>query len=67
MQKFKMTCSCGYTMEHEAADRAGAVAFFKGMMTQEAIDAHLKDKHPGMPALSMADCHAQIERDVVAA
>jgi len=54
-------------MEHEAADRAGAVAFFKGMMTQEAIDAHLKDKHPGMPALSMADCHAQIERDVVAA
>ena len=66
MQKFKMTCSCGDTMEVEAADRNDAVMQFKAMMTQEAIDAHMAEKHPGDPAMSMADCHAMIESQVVA-
>ena len=62
-----MTCFCGDVMEVEAADRNGAVAQLKAMMTQEAIDGHMKDKHPGMPGMSVADCHAQIEKDVVSA
>ena len=67
MNKFKMTCMCGDVMEVEAADRDGAVAQLKAMMTQEAIDAHMKDKHPGAPGMSMADCHAQIDKDVIPA
>ena len=67
MQKFKMTCSCGDVMEVEAADRDAAVAQFKAMMTQDAIDAHMKENHPGKPSMSMADCHSQIEKDVVPA
>ena len=62
-----MTCSCGDTMTVEAADRNGAVAQLKAMMTQEAIDAHMKEKHPDMPSMPMAACHAQIEKDVVPA
>ena len=53
-------------MEVEAADRNDAVMQFKAMMTQEAIDAHMAEKHPGDPAMSMADCHAMIESQVVA-
>ena len=60
-----MTCSCRDTMTVESVDRNGAVAQFKAMMTQEAIDGHMKDKHPSMPVMSVADCHAQIEKDVV--
>jgi uncharacterized protein YqfB (UPF0267 family) len=67
MQKFKMTCSCGDVMEVEAADRDGAVAQLKAMMTQEAIDAHMAEKHAGQPPMSMADCHAQIDKDVMPA
>ena len=62
-----MTCSCGDVMEVEAADRNGAVAQFKAMMTEESIKAHMDEKHPGQPTISVADCHAQIEKDVVPA
>lgn len=67
MQKYKMTCSCGDTMTVEAVDRDGAVAQFKGMMNELSIKAHMDEKHPGKPMISVADCHAQIERDVVPA
>ena len=67
MNKFNMTCSCGDTMTVEAADRNGAVAQFKAMMTEESIKAHMDEKHPGQPTISVADCHAQIEKDVVPA
>ena len=67
MQKFKMTCSCGDTMTVDASDRNDAVAQFKAMMSQEAINAHMAEKHPGDPVMSMADCHAMIEQQVVPA
>jgi hypothetical protein len=67
MEKFKMTCSCGDTMEVEASDRDSAVAQLKAMMNEDSIKAHMDEKHPGQPLISVADCHAQIERDVVPA
>ena len=67
MTKFKMTCSCGDTMTMEAADRADAVTKFKEMMDETMIAAHMKENHPGDPVMSVADCHAMIEKDVVAA
>ena len=65
MQKFKMTCSCGDTMTLEATNRDEAVAKFKEMMDEAGIAAHMKEKHPGEPVISVQDCHAQIERDTV--
>ena len=66
MQKFSMTCTCGDTMAVEAKDRADAVSQLKAMMDENGIKAHMEEKHPGQPLISVADCHAQIEKDVVA-
>ena len=64
MGQYTMQCSCGDIMKMEAENRAQGVAKFKGMMTAEAIAAHMAEKHPGDPVMSVADCHAMIERDV---
>ena len=64
MQKFTMTCSCGDTMTVEASDRNDAVAQFKAMMDESTIKAHMEEKHPGDPIMSVAECHAMIEKDV---
>ena len=67
MSAFKMMCMCGDTMTVDAGDRDGAVAQFKGMMDEAGIAAHMSQKHPGQPLMSVADCHAAIEKEVVAA
>ena len=67
MALFKMACMCGDTMTVEADDRDAAVAKFKAMMDEAGIAAHMAEKHPGDPVMSVADCHAMIEKDVVAA
>ena len=67
MQKFTMTCSCADTMTIDAADRNDAVAQFKNMMNESAIKAHMEEKHPGDPAMSVAECHAMIEQQVMPA
>ena len=64
MAKYKMACSCGDTMTVEAADRDEAVQKLKDMMDQAAIDAHMAEKHPGDPVMSVAECHAMIEEQV---
>ncbi len=64
MTKFSMTCSCADKMEIEAGSREEAVSKMKGMMTQDAINAHMAKNHPDKPVISMADCHAQIEKDL---
>ena len=64
--KYSMKCTCGDVMDMEAGTRDEAVAKFKEMMTQDAIDAHMAEKHPGKPSMTMAECHAMIEKEVVA-
>jgi hypothetical protein len=64
MDKFSMTCSCGDTMNVEAASREEAVAKIKAMMTEEAIAQHMAEKHPGEPVISISDCHAMIEKNM---
>ena len=66
MNKFSMTCNCGDVMSVDAESREEAVIKMKGMMTQEAIDAHCAEKHSDMK-LAMADVHAQIDQKLVAA
>ena len=67
MQKFKMTCSCGDTMMVDATDRDDAVSQFKAMMNESTIKAHMEQKHPGDPIMSVAECHAMIESQVTPA
>lgn len=62
-----MTCTCGDTMTVDAENREGAVAQFKGMMDEKGIADHMNAKYPGQPLVSVADCHAMIEKQVVAA
>ena len=64
MAKFKMTCSCGDTMTVEASDRDDAVQKLKDMMDEPALEAHMAEKHPGDPVMSVAECHAMIEEQV---
>jgi len=52
-------------MPIEAETRAEAVAKMQGMMTAEAIAAHMAEKHPGEPVMSVADCHAMIEQEMM--
>ncbi len=54
-------------MTVDAIDRNDAVAQLKAMMTESSIAAHMAEKHPGDPVMSVADCHAMIEKDVIAA
>lgn len=63
MKKYSMTCSCGDVMTVDAASREEAVEKLKGMMTDEAIKQHMADKHPGVPVMTVEQCHAQIDQD----
>lgn len=65
MQKFSMTCSCGDPFGCEAATREEAVMQMKTMMTQEVIDRHMQEKHPGQ-TMTMADAHAEIDKNLQA-
>ena len=51
-------------MSVEAETREEAVSKMKEMMNQEAIDAHMTEKHPDKPTMSVEECHAQIEKDL---
>ena len=59
-----MTCTCGDTMTMEGETREEAVGKFKAMMTQEMIDAHMAEKHPGQ-SMSAAETQASLDQQVV--
>ncbi len=54
-------------MTVSANTRDEAVAQLKGMMDESAIAAHMTEKHPADPVMSVADCHAMIEKGVTPA
>lgn len=62
-----MTCKCGDSMEIEAGSREEAVEKMKGMMGEAAIKEHMEKNHPGQPVMSVAECHAMIEKDLAPA
>jgi hypothetical protein len=64
MTTFQMTCACGDTMKVEGATRENAVSQLKTMMNESAVAAHMKEKHPGQPAIPVAQVHAIIEKDL---
>ena len=62
-----MTCPCGDDMTVDAENRDEAVSKLKAKMTEDVIKAHMAEKHPGQPVMTVAECHAMIERDLKAA
>ena len=52
-------------MTVDATDRNDAVAQFKTTMNAASIKAHMEEKHPGDPIMSVAECHAMIEQQVI--
>ena len=62
--KYSMKCACGDMNDVEAENRPQAVQLFKDKMTQEVIDEHMAVKHPDQPGMTMAECHAMIEKEV---
>lgn len=65
MSKFSMTCSCGDKMGVEAESREDAVMQMKTMMTQDAINAHMAEKHQGM-AMTKEQVDADIDAKLTA-
>jgi hypothetical protein len=61
---FSMKCSCGDEMKVEAGSHDEAAAKIKGMMDEAAIAKHMSEKHPGQPVMSVADCHAMIDKNL---
>lgn len=61
---YTMKCKCGDTMSVEGATRGEAVSKLKAMMDEKGIAVHMAEKHPGEPLISVADCHAMIEKDL---
>ena len=54
-------------MTVDGANREEAVSKMKEMMDETKIAEHMKSKHPGEPVMSVADCHAMIEKELIAA
>lgn len=67
MNKYSMKCSCSEVMNADAATKEEAVAEIQGMMTQDAIDKHMAEKHAGQAVPPIAEVHAMIEQQVKAA
>ena len=62
MKKYSMKCSCGHVMAIDANSREEAVTKMKEMMTQEALEAHMKQYHkPEEPMPTLAQAHQQID------
>lgn len=67
MKEFTMECNCGDKMTVQASSREEAVAKFKEMMNEEAVKAHMTEKHAGDPMPTLAEVHAMIEKGVTEA
>ena len=64
MQTFQMTCSCGDTMKVESNTREQAVSQLKTMMNEAMVAAHMKEKHPGEPVMTVSQVHSAIEQSL---
>ncbi len=62
---YSFKCNCGEVMTVEAENREEAVTKMKGMMTQDAINTHMSEKHSGEPVPTLEQVHAQIDSNLV--
>lgn len=62
--KYSFTCSCGDETTVDAATREEAVQKIKDMMNDEAVAAHMAEKHSGQQAPTKEQVDVQIEQNV---
>jgi hypothetical protein len=67
MSAYHMTCSCGHDIKVDAKDRADAVSQIQGIMTEDAIAAHMKEMHQGQPVPPVSAIHQMIAETTAAA
>ena len=67
MAAFHMQCSCGHDIKVEAKSRTDAVSKIKGLLDEKAIEEHLKTRHKGEPAPSVAQVHLMVAQNTMPA
>ncbi len=67
MEKFRMTCTCGETFDVDAENRDEAVEKIQSMLNEDAVRAHMEEKHPGQPVPSVGQIHQLVAQFVTAA
>jgi hypothetical protein len=55
---YKMSCSCGETMQADGDNKEAAVDNLMTHMTPDAVQAHLAEKHAGQAPASMEQTRA---------
>ncbi len=53
-------------MDVDCASREEAVSQLKTIMSESALEAHMKEKHPVQPMIPLSQVHAMIEQELVA-
>lgn len=62
---YSMQCTCGHVLSVDAESKEEAVVQLKEMMTQEALDEHMKQYHkPDEPKPTLEQAHMMIEQTV---
>ena len=63
--KYSFTCTCGHKITVDAATKDEAVTKIQEMMSQDAIGAHMPEKHSGDPVPTKEQSDAMIAQMVV--
>jgi hypothetical protein len=64
MPKYAMTCSCGDSLQVDAASRDEAVTKIQGLMTLGYVETHMAQKHPGEPRPNLGQIHGMVAQGV---
>jgi hypothetical protein len=67
MTTYQMTCSCGHVLKADGSTREEAVKKLQKQMSQDVVDAHVKQMHPGEPPMKAAQVHQMIAQNLKAA
>lgn len=65
MTKYSFTCTCGHKVTADAENKEEAVKKIQDMMGQDAINAHMAEKHPGDPVPTKEQSDQMVEQMVV--
>lgn len=58
--KFSFKCTCGHLVTVDADSHEDAVKKIQGIMSEEAIAAHMAEKHAGEPVPTKAESDAMV-------
>ena len=62
---YSFKCTCGHVVTADAQSREEAVDKLMGVMTPEAVVAHIAEKHPGEPVPTPEQERAMVAQTLV--